>query len=203
MYYKDYKKQGIGYSDIASLIMEGVRDGELKLERLLFGGDNSYDAYIVDDEAEIPEHYSKVAEFDKWFRLYDDERRVMNVHADKINVYRAGEYGCIIQIIDNIRRKEMIKMTIKEVKEMYKGEYADVEVYKTDEVGDHYPRHFHTDNCKAIDDYMEEAEVGLYELMDEEEYNNSILANTSERADFADWYDDKEAKVLCIMLRNE
>lgn len=99
MYYKDYKKQGIGYSDIASLIMEGIRDGEVKLERLLFGGDNDYDAYIVDDKAEIPEYYSKVAEFDKWFMLYDDERRVMNVHADKINVYRAGEYGCIIQII--------------------------------------------------------------------------------------------------------
>ena len=54
---------------------------------------------LVDGKAEIPEYYSKVAEFDKWFRLYDDERRVMNVHADKINVYRAGEYGCIIQII--------------------------------------------------------------------------------------------------------
>jgi hypothetical protein len=36
--------------------------------------------------------------------------------------------------------------------------------------------------------------------MSEEEYDHSILANTSDKADFIDWYGDKDAKVLCIML---
>lgn len=41
----------------------------------------------------------------------------------------------------------------------------------------------------------------LYSLMDETEYNNSILANTDTYADFANWYDDKNAKVLCALIK--
>lgn len=36
--------------------------------------------------------------------------------------------------------------------------------------------------------------------MDEEEYDETILANSGIKADFDDWYDDKEAKVLVIVL---
>lgn len=91
-------------------------------------------------------------------------------------------------------------MTIKEVKEMYDKQYKDVEVYEPNSSGKYYPNHFHTDNCKCVDEYTDESEVGLYELMDEEDYNNSIMANSSEYADFEEWYDNKDAKVLCIML---
>ena len=31
----------------------------------------------------------------------------------------------------------------------------------------------------------------------------TILANTSVLADFEDWYSDKDAKVLCIMIEPE
>ena len=48
--------------------------------------------------------------------------------------------------------------------------------------------------------YTDESEVGFYEVMNEEEYDNSILANGEIRADFESWYGDKNAKVLCIML---
>lgn len=44
-------------------------------------------------------------------------------------------------------------------------------------------------------------EVGLYELMNEEEYNNTLMANGDIYADFEDWYGDKDAKVLCIMIK--
>lgn len=92
-------------------------------------------------------------------------------------------------------------MTIKEVKEMYKGQYCEIEVYKPNSGGNHYPNHFHTDNCKFTEEFTDESEVELYELMDEEDYNHSIMANTSEYADFEGWYGNKEVKVLCIMLK--
>ena len=92
-------------------------------------------------------------------------------------------------------------MTIKEVKEMYKGQYDELEVYSTWNVGEHYPNHFHTDNCKSTEEYTDESEVGLYELMDEEDYNRSIMANASDYADFGELYDNKGAKILCIMIK--
>ena len=49
--------------------------------------------------------------------------------------------------------------------------------------------------------YDDDMEVGLYELMDEEEYNNTIMANCDIYADFEDWYGDKDAKVLCVMIK--
>ena len=91
-------------------------------------------------------------------------------------------------------------MTIKEVKEMYDGEYVDVEVYEPNSRGEYYPNHFHTDNCKLTEEFTDESKVGLYELMDEEDYEHSINANSCMETDFEEWYDNKDAKVLCIML---
>lgn len=74
-------------------------------------------------------------------------------------------------------------MTVGEVKELYKGEYVDLEVYKPLSRGHYYPNCFHGDNCVSLGDdsphgnYTEDMEAGLYELMDEEEYNNTIMAN--------------------------
>lgn len=92
-------------------------------------------------------------------------------------------------------------MTIKEVKEIYKGQYENIEVYRPNGIGNHYPNHFHTDNCKFTEEYTDDSEVGLYELMDEEDYEHSINANSCVTTDFMEWYDNKKAKVLCIMLR--
>lgn len=89
-------------------------------------------------------------------------------------------------------------MTIKELKAQ--KNYDDVEVYYPLGTGKYYPNHFHTDNCKPVDDYSELAQVGFYELMGEDEYNGSLLANSDISADFSDWYGSGDAKVLCIML---
>ena len=83
---------------------------------------------------------------------------------------------------------------------MYEGQYNDIEVYEPNSKGEYYPNHFHTDNCETAECYSDESEVGLYELMDEEDYAHSILANSCVSADFEGWYGSKEAKVLCIML---
>lgn len=97
-------------------------------------------------------------------------------------------------------------MTIKDVKEEYKNKYVELEVYEAMSGGKYYPSNFHTDNCRSLGEdspygnYDDDMEVGLYELMDEEEYNNTIMANCDIYADFEDWYGDKDAKVLCLSL---
>ena len=97
--YKDFEKQYIGYSNIASLILVGCDKTGLSLKELHFGQDGSYAAYIVEGEAEIGSYYHKIAEFYTWLKIYDDEGLVKKFNARKIVVYRAAEMGCIIQII--------------------------------------------------------------------------------------------------------
>lgn len=93
--YKDYPSVSLGYSDIARLIV----DSPAKLSWLKFGGDNEYYAYLVDEEAEIGDHYSLEFEAEYWIQIYDDRGLTFKVYADQIKVYRAGNYGCIIQTI--------------------------------------------------------------------------------------------------------
>lgn len=102
--YKEFKQEFIGDSDIATLIMVGPTVSEntnkyLTTEPLPFGEDASYKAYMVEGKAEIGSHYHLVAEFKHWLKIYDDEELTLNIRADHIKVYRAGEMGCIIQTL--------------------------------------------------------------------------------------------------------
>lgn len=92
--YKEYEKRNIGASDIASLILSSPE----KVEYINFGEDGLYSAYIVDEKAEIGSHYKKVFECEYWLKIYDDFDLTLSLHGSKINVYRAGNFGCIIQI---------------------------------------------------------------------------------------------------------
>lgn len=99
--YKDYEEKYIGSSDISSLIMVGCRVTEgLVMEPLHFGSDGSYSAYVVDSDAEIGQHYTLVASFDHWLKIYDDQGLTYSVRGRIIRVYRAGNFGCIIKIYD-------------------------------------------------------------------------------------------------------
>lgn len=93
------------------------------------------------------------------------------------------------------------KITVKKLKEMYKEQFYDYEVYKP-WATNNYPVEFCTDNCKWIDDseYNDDTEIGLWKLMDEKAYQNSILDDTIEVADFEEWYGSENAKVLVMML---
>lgn len=99
--YKDFEQKYIGDSDIATLILVGNRNEEgLKTELLRFGEDGYYKAYIVTEiDVEIGSHYKKVATFNHWLKIYDDDELTYRVNAKEINIYRAGLLGCIIQII--------------------------------------------------------------------------------------------------------
>lgn len=98
-------------------------------------------------------------------------------------------------------------MTIRELlEEKYiKGHYDDYEIYKyTDK--DH---RIHTDFIKFLNDTDNNGFISLdklndmnvcdYQLMDEEDYNNTINANC-DNANFEEWYGNKNAIVLIIVL---
>lgn len=103
--YKDYDQYHIGESDAANLTLKGISpiNNDIQLTFLNFGEDGYYKAYLVDLKAEIPAHYTKIAEFKTYLKIYDDFALSFEVKADNIAVYRAGEFGCIIQA-NNLNR---------------------------------------------------------------------------------------------------
>lgn len=102
--YKDFHKSHIGSSDVASLIMIGIKETGRSLEFLNFGEDGDYYAYIIyrkeNESVEIGNHYKKVVTFTNWLKIYDDCKCTFKTEGKEINVYRAGEFGCIIEVID-------------------------------------------------------------------------------------------------------
>lgn len=88
-------------------------------------------------------------------------------------------------------------MTIKELKTKYEGEYADIEVYRMKDDG---TPHFHTDVIESVEDCSDDTEVTKWSLMHENEYDETVLANSCEYANFSEWYDDKDARVLCVLI---
>ena len=104
--YKDFETIYIGGSDSASLILMGIKEtGQGRsLEFLNFGEDGEYYAYLIhrkeNEPVEIGEHYKKVATFTNWLKIYDDYESTLDIKGRVINVYRAGEFGCIIEVID-------------------------------------------------------------------------------------------------------
>lgn len=102
MNYKSFGKQWIGGSDAAFLTFVGSGDDGVYAQAVKFGGDGEYNAYIIyGDDVEIGAHYKRVATFGTWLKIYDDDGRTFRHHeyGATYNVYRAGDYGCIVQII--------------------------------------------------------------------------------------------------------
>ena len=94
-----------------------------------------------------------------------------------------------------------MKKTVRDIKKELEGKYAACEVYEY--CNENYQR-MHgdflnyideedTDDRKLFDDFS-------YELMDEEEYDNTIMANCCDSGDFEYCYGDKDAKVLIIIV---
>lgn len=101
MKYNEYEKEYIGSSDIATLILAGCeKSGKIKTETLKFTKDGSYDAYITDEKAEIDKHYEEKNNFFHWLKIYDDQGKTKTIYGKEIKIYRAGNFGCIIQIIE-------------------------------------------------------------------------------------------------------
>lgn len=98
--YHDFARQFIGSSDIASLALVGCKAGTGAVAEMLhFGEDGNYYAYIVDQKIEIPSHYKLVTSFESWVKIYDDDELIYKCSAPQIDIYRAGDFGCIINIL--------------------------------------------------------------------------------------------------------
>ena len=95
--YKDFKKIYIGDSDIACLVLVGCKPNEGATTQILnFNEDACYYAYYVDEPATIGEHYTKIASFTSWLKIYDDTELTFKEYGN-FTIYRAGSLGCIIQ----------------------------------------------------------------------------------------------------------
>lgn len=102
---KKYKEEttALGASEIAALALVGMKDGKLCAEILNFGTDGCYNAYVVKDkDISTPPHYDLICTWDTWLKIYDDEQLVFYHHKykSKIEVYRAGDFGSIIRILE-------------------------------------------------------------------------------------------------------
>ena len=99
--YKDFSREYIGSSDIASLVMVGCKDNVGAVAELLrFGKDGDYSAYVCEGEVSIGDHYELVAEFNTWLKIYDDEKLIRKFKGRAIRIYRAGQEGVIVNILD-------------------------------------------------------------------------------------------------------
>jgi hypothetical protein len=96
-------------------------------------------------------------------------------------------------------------MTVKElIEEQYNDCIADYEVYAF--IGKVHK--IHGDFITNLDEVFSEEkyqdyEVESWEIMDEERYKNTIVANSTEEASFSHWYNDENAKVLVIVISEE
>lgn len=105
--YKDYLQTNIGYSDIASLTIRSCGI----VAPLDFGSDGDYRAYVVDDNAEIPSHYQLVQNLEHWVHIFDDAELTFSAKADHIRIYRAGDFGCIIQLDGNAEVEKIVTIS--------------------------------------------------------------------------------------------
>lgn len=118
--YREFNEISIGTSDIATLIMVGCpveESDELITKPLYFGEDGDYKAYYInEDNIDIPERYEKVAEFSTWLKIYDDTGLTSTIKGERIEVFRAYDFGCIIKVSDkSIESAERWDMRYKQL----------------------------------------------------------------------------------------
>lgn len=100
--YKDFEKMYIGRSDSAYLTVAeyGIVD-DITWHELKFGEDGDYSAYICWGDLDIGEHYKKVLELHKRITIVDDDIARFDAEAENIDIYRAGDFGCVIHLQGN------------------------------------------------------------------------------------------------------
>lgn len=104
--YKSCPRIYLGTSDIASLVMSGFdKSVGHRVDVLSFALDSSYSGYLAIDYSssltQIPDHYHLKASYDHWLVIYDDDGKIFDFCSDgcHIDVYRAGDMGCLIHIL--------------------------------------------------------------------------------------------------------
>lgn len=98
--YKEFEKMYIGTSDGACLTVKNFDEKGILVaeDKLHFGEDGEYSAYITYGDVSIGEHYKLMHKYSGKIVIADDEREVFVAVADSIEIYQAGEFGCIIHL---------------------------------------------------------------------------------------------------------
>lgn len=133
--YKMYPKTLIGQSDFSALTVSHFDGKEIKLDNLYFGEDGAYSAYIVDEEAKIPECYKVQIEQkgEGWLRIMDDVHLTYKTTFEEgFKIYRSGNFGCIIQIL-NKRKEDNMEVHYAR---FYSHDYPNDTILKFDKVRD-------------------------------------------------------------------
>lgn len=90
----------LGGSDIAQLLLTSCESEQGIAFALRMGGDGGYTAHIIEGGEKVKPHYKKVYSCRKWLWIYDDDCKSAKFNAEIINVYRAGDYGITIELIN-------------------------------------------------------------------------------------------------------
>lgn len=89
-----------------------------------------------------------------------------------------------------------VKEIIKDIKNINKNIY-DYDIYR---YIDNNNKKLHTDYIQAIYEDYENLEVKEYYILSEQEYDETILANSSITANFYEYFNNKNAKILVIIV---
>lgn len=95
-----------------------------------------------------------------------------------------------------------MKTTKKQlISEYQDGNYAAVEIYRSTDNRNELHTDYIKHECESLDELPDNYDIAceVYEL-DQDEYNNTILANTCQTADFKAWYGDPDAIVLVVLI---
>ena len=95
--------------------------------------------------------------------------------------------------------------TLTELKELIDmNTISDVEYYRPKfQYDSMMSGNFHTDYINSYENIGKDENILVAKTMDEEQYNNSVLVNCGIKADFEEWYGDKNATVLCVLAEKE
>lgn len=96
----DYEKVSIGSSDSARLEVIHTTENGISKSYLNFGEDGDYKAYVVDEKCVIPDTYELRCTFESGYvNIFDDSWNHVFIEGETVQIYRRGNFGCIIKII--------------------------------------------------------------------------------------------------------
>lgn len=108
-YYKDYVIN-LGDTDIAQLFLFNAFDSY----RVEFGGDCNVKAYITHNYCDIPKHYTLKKVFYNNVTTYTDSfGDIVKIDGDIIEIYTAGLYSVLINIVSYDKIKTYKKMAVQ------------------------------------------------------------------------------------------
>lgn len=150
MAHYNFKKQYTGKSDMAALVLVGyTEENGVTTSSLKF-----YHAYIVNGPVELGALYKKVASFKSWLEIYDGSELKFRAEGERIDVYRAGAHGCVIQVFEK-EADELLKNINEELPDGVIAYYYGEREYKFTYSENSYSAAKQDDLKRAVKEFVE------------------------------------------------